>query len=248
MDLFQKIARLYEEDLRVPDNSVCRLRCDARVKRPLLPWHIGELYESDPRRVVLIGRPRVPVQAMGETAGGRRDGREAADRLYRTARQPFWRYARKALERVFGSAEEGWKRVALTTLVKCAGAGGGTEDADGASETMKTSCIREVGAIRWELAILNPGSIVICAGKGYDRWLDHLCWSPDQRWRDLSARSHVRVCGTVPIPWWEREIVGGRQPARLLRLDDPRGRPMKEYVEMLSDWLMRPRSPGTPPG
>ena len=239
VDLFERIARLYEEGLRVPASNVCRLRCDARDKRPLLPWHVGDHYESDPRRLVIVGKPHRDDLPTVERPAGTQDGRVLADRLFRTRPWPFWRYTREVLARVYGSGEEGWDRVVLTTIVKCTSARGGSEGIDETTSTMKVSCIREVGVLRRELEILKPRTLVLYTGRGYDDWLEYLCWSPAQRWQEVTGRLNMRDCGGIPMPWREGEIAGGEEPVRVLRLGHPQGKPMAAYVGMLHEWLTR---------
>ena len=237
--LFERVARLYEEDLRVPANNVCRLRCDARSKLPLLPWHVGDRYDSDPRRLVLVCRPHREEIKAGPRPSGILDGRDLADRLYRTKTWPFWRYTRALLDRVYGSESEGWDRVVLTTIVKCTKGGAGGEAVDETTATMKLCCIREVGVIGSELEILKPANVVLLTGRGYDLWLKHLCSAPGREWRDVTSRLHLVDCGGVPMPWWEARIVGRGKAARVLRLDHPHGKPLADYVGMVAAWLTR---------
>lgn len=237
MSLFEDVAALYEGELRVPVNNVCRLRCDARFKRPLLPWHVGEKYGGDARRLVVIRRPHRGDDPAEDRPSGTQDGRATADRFFRTKRWPFWRFAREVLGRVYGSEEEGWSRIALTTIVKCANSTGGTESNDRTSSTMKLCCIGQVGVIRQELAILDPKTIVLFTGRDYDDWLKELRWARDQEWRDVGGRSMLKACGDAPLPWWECEIAGGGESVRVLRVGDPRGKPLEAFATMLAGWI-----------
>lgn len=238
MSLFEDVARLYEEDVRVPGNNVCKLRCDARYKRPLLPWHIGEWYETDPYRLVIIGKPHREDEPTEGRASGIQDGRRTADRLFRTKPWPFWSHTREALKHIFGSAEAGWQRIVLTTIVKCTNATGGAESNDQTSWTMKDSCIRDLGLIRQELAILEPRTIVLYTGKTYDEWVPGLCWRRDQSWRDVTHRMNVVLCGSIPLQWWEGEMAGGGGTVRVLRVGHPQGKARGPYVGLLSDWIV----------
>lgn len=239
MRLFDDIAALYERELRIPENNVCRLRCDAPYKSPLLPWHVGEEYGADALRLLFIRRPHLRGEPAEDRPAGTLDGRATADRHFRTQPWPFWRSLREVLKRVYGSEREGWRRIALTTIVKCATSSGGPESNDRTSATTKLCCIQQVGVIRQELAILEPRTIVLLTGKGYDDWLKELLWARGQEWRDTAGRSRVRLCGDAPLAWWEREIVGGRAkwPVRVLRVGDPGGRPLPAYAAMLAGWV-----------
>ena len=239
MDLFERVTRLFEEELKVPHGNVCRLRCDARYKRPLLPWHIGDLYESDPRRLVIIGKPHREDEPTTSRPAGTQDGRATADRLFRTKSWPFWRYTRELLRRVYGSPEEGWRRVVLTTIVKCTNATGAGAGGDTTTRAMKESCIREAGVIREEMALLAPRTLVLFTGGGYDEWMGRLCWEYRQVWEDRSDRRGMVRCGNIPLPWWEAAITGGAAPVRVLRVGHPRGKPLDDYVARVADWIGR---------
>lgn len=239
MDLFERVARLYEIDLRVPHGNVCRLRCDARHKRPLLPWHIGDLYENDPRRLVIVGKPHRADEPTEPRPAGTQDGRATADRLFRTKPWPFWRYTREILGRLYGSPDEGWRRVVLTTIVKCTNATTGRAGGDTTSNTMKECCIRQAGVIGDELGILAPRTVVLLTGSGYDPWLHRLCWQYRQAWEDRTDRRKVVLCGGHPLPWWEAAITGGGTHVRVLRVGHPRGKPIQAYVTRVTDWIGR---------
>src|SRR5262245_22290427 len=125
--LYAGIAALYEKELRLPAQNVCNLRCDARFKNPLLPWHIGPDFEHDALRLVIVGRPHRRDDPATTRPAGTLDGRATADVRFASAPWAFWRYTREVLRRVHGSPETGWRRVALTTIVKCATAHGVSE-------------------------------------------------------------------------------------------------------------------------
>ena len=239
-DLFTQVAALYEDDLRIPANNVCRLRCDARTKRPLLPWHIGRRFADDPHRLVIIGKPHREDEATADRPGGTQDGRATADRLYRSKPWPFWRYTRELLRRLHGTEEEGWSRVALTTIVKCSNATGGAEAADRTTRTMKDCCIGDLGVARKELAILAPRTVILYTGRDYDEWVPTLCWAKAQRWRNVTRPAHLVRCGTAPLHWWEGEIEGGETPVRVLRVGHPQGKPLADYTTRLARWVSGP--------
>jgi hypothetical protein len=239
VDLFERVTRLFEEELKVPHGNVCRLRCDARYKRPLLPWHIGDLYESDPLRLVIVGRPHRGDEPTVARPAGTHDGRATAERLFRTKPWPFWRYTREIMERVYGSPEEGWRRVVLTSIVKCTNAGPGAGGGDVTSRAMKESCIREAGVIREEMALLAPRTILLYTGRDYDEWVERLCWEYRQRWVDRGDRRDMVLCGNLPLPWWEGEITGGGVPVRVLRVGPPQGKPLADYTARVAGWIGR---------
>jgi hypothetical protein len=237
VELFERVARLFETDLRVPNGNVCRLRCDARFKRPLLPWHVGDLYESDPLRLVLVGRPPRQDEPALPRPAGTLDGRETSEALFRGKRWPFWLHTREILKRVYGSPEAGWRRLVLTSIVKCANSRMAGTTNDTTTRVMKESCLREAGVLREELAVLAPRTVVLFTGGGYDEWLDRLCWEYRQVWTDRGDRRRMVMCGNVPLLWWEASITGGAFPVRVLRVGHPQGRPVEVYAGQVAAWI-----------
>jgi hypothetical protein len=239
--LFAGIAALYEKDLRIPAQNVCALRCDARFKAPLLPWHIGAEYGRDPMRLVIVGRPHRRDDPAEPRPAGTLDARRTADERFRSTPWAFWRYTREILRRVYGAPETGWPRIALTTIVKCATAVGISESDDRTTRTMKLCCLGEIGVLQKELELLAPRTVVLYTGRDYDAWVPGLGWSLRQRWRDLTHPAHVVQCGGVPLHWWEGEIAGDGHPMRVLRVDHPQGKPLDAYAGLVSDWILRGR-------
>jgi hypothetical protein len=239
--LFAGIAALYEKELRIPAQNVCNLRCDARFKAPLLPWHIGGEYQRDPLRLVIVGRPHRQDDPAVPRPSGTLDGRRTAGERFASSPWAFWRYTREILGRVHGSPETGWSRIAMTTIVKCATALGVSESDDRTTRTMKLCCLGEVGVLQKELEILAPRTVVLYTGRDYDAWVPALGWSLRQRWRDLTHPAHVVQCGGVPLHWWEGEISGDGHPIRVLRVDHPHGKPLDAYAGLVSDWILRGR-------
>lgn len=235
--MFEDIARLYEQTLRVPKHEVCRSACDARFKRPLLPWHIGDLYAADPRRLVIIGKPHREDEPTISRQAGTQDGRETAERLFNTRYSSFWSYTADILSRVYGSAEDGWRRIVLTTIVKCTNATKGADGGDTTSGLMKSSCIGTLGVIRKELGILRPRTIVLYTGDKYDTWVPQLNWDSEQRWRDLTMRGHRVDCGGTLLHWWEGALSDRQTTVRVLRVGHPLFKPSEAYVRLLAAWL-----------
>lgn len=237
--LFTRIAALYEQELRIPRQNVCTLRCDARSKHPLLPWHVGDEYPRDPLRLVIVGRPHREDDPVEPRPAGTADGWRTAAKRFASTPWAFWRYTREVLARIHGSPEKGWPRIALTTIVKCATASGVSESDDRTTRTMKLCCLGEIGVLQKEMEILAPRAVVLYTGRDYDAWIPRLNWSLRQRWRDVTHPAHVVQCGGVPLHWWEGELCGEGRPLRLLRVDHPQGKPLDAFAALVSDWVLR---------
>ncbi|MFO7653046.1 MAG: hypothetical protein R6X25_04410 [Candidatus Krumholzibacteriia bacterium] len=235
--MYDTIRALYEKDLKVPHNDFCRHTCDARHKVPILPWHIGSEYRKSDQRLVILREPHRSDQRMRKLESGIKDPRELADRLFRTESKAIWSYLRAFLERVHGSADEGWERIVLTSAVKCTNVGRNNPTARRTTQRMRESCIREVGMIRRELKRLRPTHLVAILDASYDDYLDDLRWAGDQAWWNLMQPDNKAECGKSTVAWFERELIGRGGRVRFLRVGPPQGKPRDAYVELLARWL-----------
>jgi hypothetical protein len=68
----------------------------------------------------------------------------------------YWAYTRAIIERLYGSLEDGWERVAFTNVVKC-------NAVDVTNAVMMNNCLRELGLFRQEIEIIRPRCVVACA-------------------------------------------------------------------------------------
>jgi hypothetical protein len=236
--LFERIATLYEGSIRVPVNETCRTRCDAKHVRPLLPWHIGDLYSTDSLRLVIIGKPHREDKETADRQAGTQDGRATARRLFETTNWNFWAYTKDILRTVFGSEEKGWRRTVITTIVKCTNSSPDTGWNDQTTEKMKIACVQDNRVIQRELGILLPRTIVLYTARAYDDCIADLAWTQSQRWQNLTSQSHTVSCGDVALPWWERRLVGERDHVQVLRTGHP-GRKPREFITLVSGWLRK---------
>jgi hypothetical protein len=123
--LEERIFRMYD-DAGLGRNPTCGECADSalgfKFSGPVSIWHVGKNFGEDGRSIVFVGK----------TARGRIDDCEAqgvddttswADLAIR-GREPkvrgwaYWAYTRAIIERLYGSLDEGWERVAFTNLVK----------------------------------------------------------------------------------------------------------------------------------
>jgi len=234
--LFAQIAALYEGSVRIPKNEICRTQCDAKCVRPLLPWHIGDFYSTDPLRLVIVGKPHREDVKTASRAAGTQDGRGTARWLYVTKDWDFWKYTRQIFRNVYGSDDEGWRRTGITTIVKCTNSSPATGWHDQTTNKMKAACVSANRVIQQELKILKPRTIVLYTALDYEDCVADLPWEDDQKWVDSTTQRHRVGCGSTTIPWWDRRLVSNEGHVRFLRTGHP-GRKPQEFVDVVTDWL-----------
>jgi hypothetical protein len=116
----KRIWDLYSQ-LNLWTNPVCA-KCKSttgKLSGPISIWQVGEDYESDAYRLGFIGKT---------ARGGHEEEEQLAERGFidwtswtndaiRDKGWHHWSYTRAIIESLFGSVENGWRRVAFTNLV-----------------------------------------------------------------------------------------------------------------------------------
>ena len=122
--MYKALTQLYDRELQLPKNDVCKHQCDAKSKIPQLPWFIGESYAKSDRRLVILRDTHRSDQRAGKISK-LRDPRELTERLLWNDARAIWDYVYGFLELLHGDAEEGLDAVAMTSIVKCTNVGRG---------------------------------------------------------------------------------------------------------------------------
>jgi len=106
---------LFEHELRVLDNPICR-QCDAKIRHPLLPWLVGRRFSETTERVVFVGKPHrgtpgeiLPSGIIDPTA-------MVAEQLWGWS-PAYWSYTRQIAENLYG--RDACDFIAFTNLIKC---------------------------------------------------------------------------------------------------------------------------------
>jgi hypothetical protein len=234
--VYKALAKLFERELELAKNDVCRQQCDAKSKIPQLPWYVGESYAKQDRRLVIL-RDTHRSDQRASKMGGLRDPRELTERLLWNETKANWSYIYEFLELLHGDAEEGLDAVAMTSIVKCTNVGRNNPKARRSSEKMRESCIRTLGVIGKELELLAPTHVLAILDATYDPYLNDLRWAGDQVWWNLNAPDNTVKCGKVTMAWFERELVGLSGRVRFVRVAPPQGKPREPYLRRLHQWV-----------
>ena len=232
------IFKLYRS-LDLWTNPVCRqCRSDAapELSGPIGVWQVGRKYESDAYRLLLIGK-----NARGTIFGnvdeqleeqGFIDGTGFADESIYKKRWAFWHYQTSIIERLFGSIDEGWERVACTNLIKCNNSMG----IDTTSFETAKHCLDQLGVVWKEIDILKPLTIILFTGAKYDNFI--LNYTSKFEYADKTDRIHRVTNGLETILWWERHCRDetGRT-FRVLRTSHLERQMKAPFVERLARWI-----------
>jgi hypothetical protein len=232
----ESLRRILTTDLNIPNNPVCREACDAPLKQPLLPFHVGIHYRDCAEKPLIVGKPHRPrcKELLISDCIDLGDG-DAADLFYHPRRSHFWRYTQEIVRRVYRGDAEGWQQIAVTTLVKCPGAAQG-QWADHTTRAMAESCISSLGVITSEIRYLKPRTIVFYTVKLFPDLLADL---PIGEWRNITAPEHTVPCGGHALGWWERRChTSWDENVRVLITEHPQGKPKEEYTGTIARWII----------
>jgi hypothetical protein len=238
--LEDSVFRMYG-DCAVGRKDVCQ-RCrqsvgEDKLRGPLSIYQVGKEFTGDDQRILFAGKTaRDGIYEHEEN--GVDDVTAFADRVMsgefrRAGRWAYWSYTRAIIEAIFGSAERGWERVALTNMLKC----NCSDTVDASTPSMKVCCLRELGAFRREVELIRPRKIVLYAGWSYDEYLEDMF---PEGLRNVAGtdRATTRRCGKKDIPWWQAEVwTAGTVKCHVLRTAHPERKKKAEFVPMVVEWL-----------
>jgi hypothetical protein len=130
---------LFETELKLLQNSACQA-CDPDIKHPLLPWLVGDQFESTRERVVFVGKPHRGTPGTMLSSGILDPTPDVGgDQGLWKYGWAYWGYTRAIAERLYG--EKAFNSIALSNLIKCTN----THDTDATTPTMAQRCLSELG-------------------------------------------------------------------------------------------------------
>lgn len=233
------LRRCFEDEIKIPQNVVCK-ECDAQIKNPLLPWHVGKNYSAGQQKILFVGKPH--RGRLGEKLPtGVIDPTDEIDGL-RKKGWAYWSYTQDIASAVYGDIETGWSRIALTNLIKCTNVGAADDDSsiDRTSFTMAQNCIRNLGVIASEILILKPTDIVFYTYSLYPELLADLAIVPGTAWRDVTPPETRVPCGAKMLGWWERVASAPWcDEIRVLICGHPERMKKDAYIGLIARWILK---------
>jgi hypothetical protein len=230
--LFTQCRELFKR-LDLLENNICKY-CEAEIKAPLLPWHIGEDYEGAQDKLVFVGKPHRGEPGK-KLSSGVLDARELATDLYFNSSWAYWSYTREIISQVYGDAKAGWENVALLNAVKCTS----THSTDKTSYRTAASCIDRLEVLPRELAVLEPTMIVFYTWHFHrDLFAKPFLDNDYAGYDEVTSPRHKVPCKSKEIGWWHRVFETSwcnELPVLVVSHPERKGKP--EYVSLLTEWV-----------
>lgn len=232
-DLAKQVFKMYHKK-KLAKHELCRAcRKSCRRKKmdgPVSLWHVGENFRNDQYKILFVGKTARNHPGK-KNKHGIYDARERADELIEES-WPYWSYTKAILAEVYGDADKGWKRSAMTDLLKC----NNSKGYDTATDVMKENCIQKLGVFSEEVKLLRPKLIILFTGRSYDEYLGGMCFGDYRVERkDGSVRK-----GRRKLCWWDREyFLNGKPLFRFLRVAHPQFQNKDWYVGKIAKWIKR---------
>jgi hypothetical protein len=234
--MVDKVFDMYKH-VNLGNNEICK-KCKDLHKRanlelypPASLWNVGDKFETDQYKVMFVGKPA--RGSPGEDTGyGFLDCRKCGAELYNGVGWPYWNYTKEISKRLYGSAEEGWNRIAFSNIIKC----NNSVDIDTATYDMKKHCIDELRVIWKEIEILQPKNVVFSTHWYYDDFIDKFIIG--DKYKDITDRNHRIPNGKKKISWWHREFYkDGQLIMRILRTAHPERQQKEGFVSKIVEWI-----------
>lgn len=230
---------LFEKQLRLLKNQSCA-KCDAKIKHPLLPWLVGSDYWRTEERLLFVGKPHrgKPGDIL---RSGLIDPTNEVEGLVKK-HWPYWKYTKEIAERIFGSSDNLWDKVAFTNIIKCTNVRANKDSgtADRTSHVMAQCCIGDLKVVFHEIRRLEPRTIIFYTFSLYRELLRELPSEWALKSVDVTSENKKVRCGKKQLHWWERSVVTTwHDHVRVLVVGHPERMAKKEYVELLANWINR---------
>lgn len=238
---------LYEDHLQLLHNPSCE-RCDAQIRKPLLPWIVGKRFADAPERVIFVGKPHRGLPGDVLPSGVIDPTEMVADSLWDIS-WPYWRYTREVVERLYGPNASDY--IAFTNIIKCTNVGAddnSSSSTDATSFTMARSCVSELGVIWKEVEYLRPFTLVFYTYGLFREVIKPIPVALAGSIREITPESCFVMCKNKRLGWWERSCTTPwTDNLRILVIGHPERMGRPEFVELLSQWL-RPNPSLNPTG
>ncbi len=246
--LEQSVFDMYKE-CSIGSNPICQ-RCRThekkkfgRLSNPVSFWHIGEQFQADPNRCLFIGKNTVDGSDF-PVIDGVHDTRLGGRVLYLYGHSPFWTYTDKIVRRAYdlSNRRETLSCIAITNLIKC-NHSTGEECGDTTSDSMRQSCLEQLGVVWKEVDILKPRHIILYTGASdYDSHIERFHYGDAFQDENETNKSTQIPLGKNRLPWWERNFYSNKQLVlRMLRTGHPQGKSI-EYIDHVAEWLKEGRT------
>ena len=239
MNNFEKIFALYEKELKIPLSVECD-KCDAKHKKPLLPWQIGDNYPSKQGGIFIAGKPHRGKEGEPKNSIKRNnkilDGRIRGKKLFYESNWAYWSYTKDILNSIYETTENSWNNIAFSNIIKCSS----TSGYDKTSRKCAEQCITKNQVIFEEIKLLKPKKIIFYTWSLHRDLFDKVPFAQNGAIKEHTDKKHRKKCGKKQLGWWDRSMMatwGG--DVDFLITGHPQFMKKAEYIAMVSQWLKK---------
>lgn len=241
-EIEDRIFRKYGE-LRIQKGlcNKCNVPKEVNDGLPVSFFVIGEDFPKQETRIMFVGKT---VQSGWESepkdeASGFLDVRKYAKEwlfLPFWSTYPFWQCIKEICQILWktADAEEIWRRIAITNLVKCST----SPELDTTPDLLKRNCIEIAGFFENEVKIAQPSHIILFTGFDYDEYLKRVSFGYNYRDGE-KIRTSV---GSIEL--WQRDFLeADKVKMRFLRTYHPGFFKKQEdkmiFCKCIAEWITK---------
>jgi hypothetical protein len=233
VNLFKDI---FETDLQLLNNPICT-QCDAILKKPILPWIVGDNFLNSKEKILFVGKPHRGTPGEGFPSGILDSTKPHLDWLMDCS-WPYWSYTREILSKLYG-VKDAWDYCSFTNIIKCTNVdvgGAGNPTTDQTTYKMAESCIKNLGVIFKEIEILKPNHIVFYTYQLYPDLLTDLPFA--QTITELTSQHNKVACGKKQLGWWTRTAqTKWNDNVKILVTGHPERMKKDAFTDLIADWI-----------
>jgi len=228
---------LFEDRLHLLQNAACE-RCDAQIRKPLLPWIVGARFLDSAERIMFVGKPHRGLPGELLPSGVIDPTKMVAEYLWDIG-WPYWSYTREIAEHLYGPDASDY--IAFTNLIKCTNVGaddGSSSSADGTSYTMAGCCVSDLGVVWREIEEVRPLTLVFYTYGLFREVLRSVPVAIEGSLREVTPIDHFVACRNKNLGWWERICrTSWTDNLRILVMGHPERMGRAEFVRLLTKWI-----------
>ncbi|MCL2226097.1 MAG: hypothetical protein FWB97_00480 [Oscillospiraceae bacterium] len=199
----------------------------SRLSFPAGAFFVGENFDIQNIKLLIVGK--IARGDYGDTYGGGmcngRDLYNGTGKYPESKSWPFWAYTRQIAKNIFGV--ETCENIAMTNIVQC----NNSEDIDMTLGTTKNHCIVDLGAVKEEIRVIKPNTVIFYTVVDYGNYTEHAF---DEYSQKIATRIAV---GQKSMKWNEGVGIIDGSPVNVLCIGHPERLNKNDYTNAVSQWI-----------
>jgi len=200
---------------------------------PMGAFLAGSKMGNQKIKLLIVGKAaRGDLGSASEYGYGLKCGRDLynGNNAWKSSSWAFWGYTRQIVEMVFGNSCV--ENIAITNIIQC----NNSLNVDTTRYSTKQHCIEELGAIKEEIRIVNPNTIVFYTAVGY---YEFTRFAFDEFTEKVSTRISI---GKKEMLWQEGAGIIDGAFINTLCTGHPERMNKREYTNAVVEWIKRVNS------